>query len=218
MATALGRRTTDIQGYLRTLREMRIVERWAPVTARGDERNHRYGLADDFVRFWFRFVFPFQEDLKTGLPPERLYDAEIAPALGEHTSSTFESLCRLWALRTGRATRVGSWWGNALNEHRRSGARSTEEIDVVGLERGRLAMVGECKWTGAPLGPEVLGALETFKLPAMRQAGVRVTSGGPKIVLFAKSGFKETLTAAVSDREDVTLMSADQLVGDLDAS
>lgn len=218
MASALGRRTTDIQGYLRTLREMRIVERWAPVTARDEERNHRYGLADDFMRFWFRFVFPFQEELKTGLPPEHLYDAEIAPALGEHTSPTFESLCRLWTLRTGRATRIGSWWGNALNEQRRAGARLTEEIDVVGLERGRVTIVGECKWTTAPLGPEVLKALETFKLPAIRQAGVRIASGGPRIVLFARSGFKETLTAIVSDREDVTLVSADELVGDLGAS
>ncbi len=32
-----------------------------------DERNHRYALADDYMRFWFRFVFPFQDDLKTGL-------------------------------------------------------------------------------------------------------------------------------------------------------
>lgn len=170
------------------------------------------------MRFWFRFVFPFQEELKTGLPPEHLYDAEIAPALGEHTSPTFESLCRLWTLRTGRATRLGSWWGNALNEQRRAGARLTEEIDVVGVERGRVTIVGECKWTTAPLGPEVLKALETFKLPAIRQAGVRIASGGPRIVLFARSGFKETLTAIVSDREDVTLVSADELVGDLGAS
>jgi uncharacterized protein len=72
LAAAVGRRTPDIQGYLRTLANMRIVERSSPVTARDEARNHRYRLADDFMRFWFRFVFPFQEELKTGLPPEQL--------------------------------------------------------------------------------------------------------------------------------------------------
>ena len=212
MAAALGRRSTDIQSYLRTLRDMRIVDRSAPVTARDEERNHRYSLADDFMRFWFRFVFPFQEDLKTGLPPQQLYDIEIADVLGEHTSPTFEALCRLWALKAGHATRVGSWWGHALNEHRRSGERQTEEIDVVGLQRSSVTVVGECKWTGAQLGPKVLQDLETFKIPAMRQAGVRFAAGGPRIALFARSGFKDSLLAAVNGREDVTLISAERLV------
>ena len=61
-------KTTDLQGYLETLRDMRIVNRSAPVTALEEERNRRYSLADDYMRFWFRFVFPFQEELKTGLP------------------------------------------------------------------------------------------------------------------------------------------------------
>lgn len=217
LATALGRRTTDIQGYLRTLRKMRIVERSAPVTARDDVRHHRYRLADDFMRFWFRFVFPFQEDLKTGLPPERLYELEIADVLGEHVSPTFEALCSTSTVTTGQATRVGSWWGKALNEHRRSGARQTEELDVVGLRRSSVAIVGQCKWTAGELGPKVLEDLETFKIPAMRQAGVRFTSGGPTIVLFGKSGFKRALREAADGREDVKCSSADQLVADLTA-
>lgn len=94
LATALGRKTTDLQGHLRSLGEMRIVRRFAPVTAREHERSHRYGLADDFMRFWFRFVFPFQEDLKTGLPAPTLYDDEIAPFLADHVSPAFEVLCR----------------------------------------------------------------------------------------------------------------------------
>jgi AAA+ ATPase superfamily predicted ATPase len=133
LASALGRKTTDLQGYLDRLRAMRVVSRSAPVTAIQDERNHRYALADDYMRFWFRFVFPFQEDLKTGLPTDVLYRDEVAPVLGDHVSPTFEALCRQWVLRTGRATQAGTWWGNALNEHRRDGSRHSEEIDVIGV-------------------------------------------------------------------------------------
>lgn len=215
LAAVLGRRTPDLQGYLRTLREMQIVERSAPVTAREQERNHRYRLADDFMRFWFRFVFPFQEDLKTGLQARDLYAGEIAGSLADHVSPTFEALSREWLLRTGHATRVGSWWGRALNEHRRAGSRQTEEIDLVGLKRSVVTVVGECKWTTGTLSIGVLNDLEAFKIPAMRQAGVRFAKGGPVIVLVSKSGFGESLVRIAADRDDLLLVHADTLVAEL---
>jgi AAA+ ATPase superfamily predicted ATPase len=217
LGTALGRRTTDLQGYLKSLRGMKIVERHAPVTARDDERNQRWSLADDFLRFWFRFVFPYQEDLKTGLPPEILYRGEIASQLNDHVSPSFEQLCRVWALRTGAATRVGAWWGNALNEHRRTKARTTEEVDVVGMSRSLVTVVGECKWTNDEMSLQVLGDLDTYKIPAMRESKVRFAKAGPSIVLFSRSGFKDSLVEEAARRTDITLLSAADLVSALRA-
>jgi AAA+ ATPase superfamily predicted ATPase len=215
LGTALGRRTTDLQGYLKSLRDMRIVERHAPVTARGEERNQRWSLADDFLRFWFRFVFPYQEDLKTGLPPKALYRDEIAPQLNDHVSPGFERLCRLWALRTGTATRVGAWWGSALNEHRRTKTRMIEEIDVVGLSRSVVTIVGECKWTNDKMSPQVLADLDTYKIPAMRESKVRFVKDGPRILLFSRSGFKHKLVDEASRRTDVTLLAPSEMVDEL---
>ncbi len=214
LAAALGRKTTDLQGYLETLQAMQLVQRTAPVTARADERVRRYSLADNFMRFWFRFVFPFQDDLKTGLQTAALYDAEIGPDLADHTSPTFEALCREWVLRVGLATRVGDWWGNALNEHRKDGTRTSEEIDVVGLVRSRAVVIGECKWTGAKLGSRVLDDLETYKMPAMRQAKV-LLAASPQLLLFSRSGFTDDLIARAATRPDLTLVTAEQLVADL---
>ena len=213
LAAALGRKTTDLQGYLDTLREMRVVNRSSPVTA-PEERNHRYALADDYMRFWFRFVFPFQEELKTGLPPTVLYRDEVAPVLGDQIGPTFEALCREWLLRTGRATRVGTWWGNALNEHRRDGSRQAEEIDVVGLRRSSVVVVGECKWQSRRLGFDVLVELETYKIPALRQSNARLAKE-LSIVLFSKLGFSRSLVRAAEARGDVCLIGVDQLVRDL---
>ena len=214
LAATLGRKTTDLQGYFDALRGMRIVNRSAPVTAQDTERNHRYALADDYLRFWFRFVFPFQEELKAGLPPSVLYRDEIAPVLGDHVSPTFESLSRAWVLRTGRATRVGTWWGNALNEHRRDGSRQSEEIDVVGLRRSAVVVVGECKWQNRQLGLDVLDELETFKLPALRQGTARM-GRDVSIVLFSKSGFGRSLVEAAEERDDLSLVDVDALVTDV---
>jgi AAA+ ATPase superfamily predicted ATPase len=217
LATALGKRTSDLGPYLETLEEMRLAERIAPVTAGRDHRDHRFRLADNFLRFWFRFVFDFQEDLRTGLRPEDHYDGEIAPVLSEHIATIFEGLCREWTRKElgAQVSRVGSWWGNALNELRRDGRRQSEEIDVVGLRRGVVAVVGECKWTGRRLGARVLGDLETYKLPAMRQAKVRLASDGPLIVLFSKSGFERDLIELAAGREDIRLVELDELVAGL---
>jgi AAA+ ATPase superfamily predicted ATPase len=214
LAAALGRRTTDLQGYLDALRDMRVVSRSAPVTALEDERGHRYALADDYMRFWFRFVFPFQEELKTGLSGATLYREEVAPALSDHISPTFEALCREWVLRTGRATRVGTWWGNALNEYRREGSRQTEEIDVVGVRRSSVAVVGECKWRNSQVGVDVLEELDAYKIPALRQAKARLAKN-LSIVLFSKSGFSRRLVQVAEERDDLSLIRVDQLVGDL---
>ena len=214
LGSALSRKTTDLQGYLVTLREMRIVRRAVPVTALVDERGHRYALADDFMRFWFRFVFPFQEELKTGLPPRALYAAEIAPQLADHVSPTFERLSREWVLRTGRATKVGEWWGNSLNELRREGTRTSEQVDVVGVRRSAVSLIGECKWTRSPLGIDVLYDVETYKIPAMQQAKLRLARD-LVIALFSKSGFSDRLVRAAEHRDDLQLVDATRLVADL---
>jgi hypothetical protein len=211
LASALGRKVTDLPRYLGTLQEMQVIERHAPVTARDHEKAFRFDLRDGFMRFWFRFVFPYQEDLKAGLPPGDLYDAEIAPNLSDHVSPVYEALCRRWARESG-ATRVGAWWGNALNAHRRNGTRSSEEVDVVGLTGSAVTIVGECKWTMAEMDAEILTDLDTYKLPAMRQAGVKFAKRGPAIALFAKRGFTTRLREIADEREDVILVSAGQLV------
>lgn len=215
LATALGRRTPDLQGYLKTLRGMQVVDRHAPVTARDDERNHRWSLSDGFMRFWFRFVFPYQEDLRSGLAPGLLYRGEIETQLADHVSPTFEVLCRDWVLRTGRATRVGAWWGNSLSEHRRTRARTTEEVDVVGLARSIVSVVGECKWTRGQIPHTVLDHLDVYKVPAMREGKIRFPKGGPEIVLFSRAGFTDGLKRAADERADLTLVSVEQLVADL---
>jgi hypothetical protein len=202
--------------YLNELIRMQLVEKRSPLTA---QRDLRYRLRDDFLRFWFRFVFPFQESLRSGLRPADHYDAEIAPALPEHVAPVFESLCRRWVrLAIGhQATQVGPWWGRALDGLRAEGARSTEEIDIIGTARSRVTVVGECKWTSGRMTGRVLADLETYKIPALRQAGARFAGGGPTILLFSKSGFKDNLVAQATDRDDIRLIDLaelDQAIGD----
>lgn len=217
LAAAVGRRSTDLNPYLDTLREMALVERVAPVTAGKASREHRFRIGDGFLRFWFRFVFPFQEDLRSGLSAEDHYSGEIKPALNDHVAPVFESLCREWTRRNRgtQASRVGSWWGPALHELRRSGVRSEEEIDVVGMQRGRVTLIGECKWTSALTKVDVLRDLDDYKLPALRQSSAKLSAGGPAILIFSRTGFNDNLVAAAQRRSELRLVGVDELVGGL---
>jgi len=107
-----------------------------------------YGLDDGFLRFWFRFVFPFQADLEAGLSPAAVFDSEIVPDLADNLLPTIEEVVRDRIRRTGLAgtTKVGSWWGPALDEFRVTNERTNEEIDVVGLARQRVVLIGEVRW------------------------------------------------------------------------
>lgn len=210
LARALGTPHSSLNPYLDELIRMQLVESILPA---GGRRDVRYCLTDGFIRFWFRFVFPFQESLRSGLQPADHYESEIAPALAEHLAPVFEQLCRRWTRANlgAQAPLVTPWWGRALDRLRQQGERSSEEIDVVGIARSRVTVVGECKWTNSPMASAVLDDLERFKLPALHQDGIRLAATGPTVLLFSKGGFAPDLAERTRGRDDVRLIDLAEL-------
>jgi len=212
ISNALDTPSTSLTEYLRTLQEMRIVDRQLPIA--GGKRSARYRLTDGFFRFWFRFVRPYSYELEAGLKPADLWRAEVAPAFAEHIAPAFETLCRRWVRANlgGQASRVGSWWGPALHELRAKHKREVEEIDVVGLRRGRISILGECKWTSKPISSSLLEDIERYKLPALLQSGAKAVKEGPLIVLFARSGFTDGLKKATEENDRLRLVELGELI------
>jgi AAA+ ATPase superfamily predicted ATPase len=201
---------SKIGRYLATLQSLHLVIPRFPVTD-PERRSHArlYVLADGFLRFWFRYVFPFEADLEAGMDPAVIVENEIAPTLSDHLAPTIEEIARGWVRRNrvGNATRVGSWWGPALNEFRRTNERTSEEI--VGLRGSRATVVGEVRWRSDPMSVGVLGELDRFKLPALAQAGVDVKS--PHVVLVSRSGFTPGLVEAAQKDQRITLVDVASL-------
>lgn len=213
LADALRTKSGPVSKYLSTLGDLRLVRKELPYGASPNARGSHWVLEDPFLRFWFRFVFPFQADLEAGLEPGDLYDTEIAPELPRHVSPVFEDLCReqVRATMGATATRVGRWWGNALNELRRSGERTTEEIDIVGTSRKRIALVGEVKWTSKPLSVKILKDLEDYKVPALQQDGFKLASE-VATVLFSRSGYTAELHERSEDDANLVLVNVDEML------
>jgi AAA+ ATPase superfamily predicted ATPase len=216
LAKTLGSRSATLSSYVDTLREMRLVTVHRPAGAAASSRKRKYRLDDGFIRFWFRFVFPHQEDLDAGLSPTGLWDGVIDGELSEHTAQTFEDLCRVYTRRRYGATapNVGGWWGEAVPRYKPE--RREEEIDIVGLKHKRAEIVGECKWTKGQMSRSVLDELQTYKLPALlRDKAIKPPREGPRILLFGRSGFSAGLQEAASVNRHVELITVDHLVAEL---
>lgn len=68
-----------------------------------------------------------------------------------------------WTRAHQPVTKVGAWWGPALHALRRTGERSTEEIDVVGLARNQVTLIGEARWRNKPMDVGYLDTIDTYK-------------------------------------------------------
>lgn len=196
-----------VSRYLATLAGLRIVHRKLPAGAAPSSRGGHWELSDPFLRFWFRFVFPFQTELETGLRAEDLWENVVKPALNDHVAPTFEDLCRDWTRAScGRtAQRFGSWWGHARNDLRRTRERRTEEIDIVGLSGRRVRVIGECRWRNKAMDGAILEEIEHHKLPALRQAGYEIDKD-LQVLLFSRGGYSSALRKADPENERLRLV------------
>lgn len=202
IAGATGVDAGPLSKYLRTLRDLRLVDREVPVTASSKQsKRSRYRIGDEFLRFWFRFVGPNRSSIEEA--PELVYDGTIEPALPTHVSATFEDVCRgaVWAgVRQGvfeQYAEVGRWW------------YGEDEIDVVALapDDDRV-LFGECKWTSEPVGYELMESLQA-KTEAVRWGPPERTE---TFALFSKSGFAEGFADDVPDNWTLfDLQALDQL-------
>ena len=198
--------------YLSALVDMRLVERKLPFGAEPTSRAGHWHLRDPFLRFWFRFVFPHQDDLENGLPAQSLYAQAVAPALSDHVAAPFEDLARGWVRSHLPVTAVGSWWGPALHALRRQGAgRASEEIDIVGQAHGHVRYIGEARWRTSAMDTGYLSDIERYKLPALRQSGLTIAAD-PTIVLLSRGGYSDGLKAAAQARDDLILVPLENVL------
>ncbi|QLC35641.1 ATP-binding protein (plasmid) [Halarchaeum sp. CBA1220] len=187
----IGRDASSISRYLQNLTRIALVERETPVT--DPDGRAVYRITDQFLRFWFRYVLPNRATLEQG-HTEPVRDA-IEETLSEHTSWTFEDVCRQ-AVRTAAfpvsCSRVGRWW------------YGEDEVDVAGVnEQTDTLLLGECKWTSDAVGRGLLRDLEALE-SEVRWHG---TDRSVVYALFAKEGFTAQLRTIAAERDDLWLFT-----------
>ncbi|MFN8496201.1 MAG: ATP-binding protein [Caldilineaceae bacterium] len=186
---------THLSSYLTTLQELRLVERRIPVTVapamRRKSRQGRYHLSDPYFRFYFRFLDPYQDVLT--LEPERVLDA-IRQNLRAFVGQTaFEELAQTWLRQKDRAGQL-TWTPEAIGSH---WSRQVQ-VDVVAVHwQTRHLLLGECKWTGAPVDEAIVHELIRDKTPKVLR-DLEIAEAGWQIdyAFFSRNGFTDQAQTA----------------------
>lgn len=142
-----GAMQKDMGVYLQNLeKNFMMVARLKPLLAKPNSKVSAYEISDQFLRFWFRFVCPYQSLV------ERRQLSLLRQNMGQHyeqfTGRTLEQYFQAQAMETGKYTQVGNWWdrkgGNeidmiALNEFDHTGIaaeikRNPRKISLTSLQ------------------------------------------------------------------------------------
>ena len=130
-----GAMLKDMGVYLQNLeKNFLLVARLKPLLAKPNSKVTAYEISDPFLRFWFRFVWPYQSLV------ERSQLSLLRQNMGQHyeqfTGRTLEQYFQAQTMETGQYTLVGNWWDR----------KGENEIDLIALnEFNHTGVVAEIK-------------------------------------------------------------------------
>lgn len=203
IASALEVKQTNLSKYLKTLIDLDILEREVPVTVDNPEKSKMglYKIKDNYLRFWFAFVYPNRSYIESGHREIVLNKIRNSFISGQ-VAYVYEDVCReqMWTLSAEgvwpfQFSKIGRWWD------------AHYEIDVVALDpEGGNLILGECKFWRDPVGVNVLRALEE------KESNVSWKKNNRQVwyILFSASGFTDDLKKLAETREDLILWDDSQ--------
>jgi AAA+ ATPase superfamily predicted ATPase len=198
IASALGIKAAGVTKYLKTLIDLDILERETPVTEEAPEKSKKglYKIKDNYIRFWFAFIFPNQSLIESG--NEQVVTRKIKNGfVSNHAAFVYEDICRekMWDMNA-----AGDWPFHFLKLGRYWNGDT--EIDIAALDpEGGNLILGECKYWTEPVGANILRELEAKAVSVPWRKGSRQTW----YILFSVNGFTEELRELVKCREEVIL-------------
>ncbi len=121
--------------YLLNLeKEYSLVSKKKPVFSKPESRKARWQLNDNFLAFWFRFIYPNQSLIEMGKPG--LLRQYIMQNYEQYSGLVLEKYFREKLSSSGEATYVGSYWDS----------KGENEIDIVALNYiSKTAVIAEVK-------------------------------------------------------------------------
>ena len=204
IAGVLEQKTTSITPYLATLTELFLVEKRTPVTEQFPDKSRKglYYISDQFIDFWFKFVYPYRGELE--LDNRDYVMKKIRSVFMEnHVSFVFESVSReILSLLCNNGSiehipsKIGSYWnGNT-------------EIDVVSIDNEHNSIfVGECKYYDRPVPADVYFDLQKKCEGITEFQGKKLLYG-----IFSVSGYETRLVETAQNNPDLHLINNGEIL------
>jgi AAA+ ATPase superfamily predicted ATPase len=146
----------DIGGYLEHLEnDYSLISRIRPINAKPGARSLKYRIIDNFLNFWFRFIYKNRSAVETG---NFNYIREIIERdFQTYSGRILESFFHEIFAETGDFNRIGSFWEKG----------NLNEIDMVALnEKNKTILLAEVKLNKVRLDIKQLEAKAKAILPS----------------------------------------------------
>lgn len=158
IAAALEIKSTNLPKYLNVLIDLDILEREVPATESKPEKSKMglYKIKDNFIRFWFKFIYPYKAYIETD-NTDFVLDKIKKGFVANHAAYVYEDICRseympdLAAKNTWDfvPSKIGRWWD-----------RTDKEIDIVAVDENSDNIIfSECKYTNQPMDVDIYYSL-----------------------------------------------------------
>lgn len=133
-------------GYLTRLeKDYGIITRLRPIFSKSETKNIKYVLIDNFLTFWFRFIYKYSHFIESGSYDElrRIILRDYSTYSGKMLECYFRDLQK----ETGKSTLIGGYWDK----------KGENEIDLIAInEIDKTAIIAEIKCNPANLRMEKL--------------------------------------------------------------
>lgn len=212
IAGILGLETSALTPYLKTLSELGFIEKQVPVTEKNAEKTRKglYFISDNFLRFWFRYVYPYKGELELDNTQISLDELDkdfkekfVAFAYEDICKEIFARLCSDKAIDF-TPSKIGSYW---LND--KSG---NTQIDVMAVDTvNKRLFAGECKYHNQPIDADVY-----FELVKKVDNSSEIKSAFKDYTViygvFSKSGFTSRMTDISNSNPNLFLINETSIV------
>lgn len=212
IAGILGLETSALTPYLKTLSELGFIEKQVPVTEKNAEKTRKglYFISDNFLRFWFRYVYPYKGELELDNTQISLDELDkdfkekfVAFAYEDICKEIFARLCSDKAIDF-TPSKIGSYW---LND--KSG---NTQIDVMAVDTvNKRLFAGECKYHNQPVNADMY-----FELVKKVDNSSEIKSAfkGYTVIygVFSKSGFTSRMTDISNSNPNLFLINETSIV------
>lgn len=199
IASNLSVSPTNLSKYLQTLINLDIIEREVPITETNQEKSKKgqYKIKDNFLAFWFQFIYPNKAFIEIGQETAVLNKIK-SNFVDNHLAYIYEEICKekMWKLNIdGKLEmtfdKIGRWWN------------SQNEIDLVGIDtNGKNIIFGECKYyTNKLVDVDVYYELKE----KAKSVEWKNNQRNEKYIIFSINGYTNKLKKLAKSRNDLIL-------------
>jgi hypothetical protein len=204
--------STTLAPYMTTLAELGFIVREVPVTEKNPAKSRKglYFISDNFIRFWFRYVYPYKGELELD-NTQIVIDEMEKDFVKKFVAFSYEYICQNIFAELCKSKRInfvpskiGSYWLNDIT--------GDTQIDVMAVDNTNKAVFcGECKYHKQKVDADVYFDLK--KKVETSQELKKVFSGYKFIYgVFSKSGFTDRLLDINKNNTELYLINEDTVI------